>query len=314
MTTLGQLGERNVIARLVDRLGTRSNVVCGPGDDAAVVRITENAGVDLVLTSDAVLENRHFSSGTDPCAIGQKAVARALSDLAAMGSNPQWALIDIVAPATIDIETIENVYEGATGVAAEHGMVIVGGDTTEGSPFGMHVFAAGTVPPNAAIYRSGAKHGHALFVTGTLGGSSLGHHLAFTPRVREGVWLRDWASSMIDLSDGLATDLRHLAEKSDVGFEIVQQRIPISECVQNANDSLAGFMHALKDGEDYELLFTVPGARASAFKSAWEEAFDLGCSQIGVATAKAGYIEIESPVGEVRLLDNQGYEHFTSNQ
>lgn len=314
MTTLEELGERNIIARLVNRLGTQSNVLSGPGDDAAVVRITKNASVDLVMTSDAVLENRHFSAGDAPSAVGQKAIARALSDLAAMGSNPQWALIDIVAPATSDIETIETVYEGATRVAAEHGIAIVGGDTTEGPQFGMHVFAVGSLPRNTAIYRSGAKPGHLLFVTGTLGGSSLGHHLTFTPRVREGVWLADWASSMIDLSDGLATDLRHIADKSGVGFEIIQQSIPVSECVRNPNDSLSGVMHALKDGEDYELLFTVPEAQASAFKLAWKKAFTLGCTQIGVATVKAGQIEIKSPLGEVRLLDNKGYEHFTSNQ
>jgi thiamine-monophosphate kinase len=310
MTTLGQLGERQIIDRLVERLGTHSNVVCGPGDDAAVVRIAADARVDLVLTSDAVLEGRHFTAGAHPGAVGRKAVARALSDLAAMGSNPQWVLIDIVAPATFDVAAIETVYEGATSIAEEHGVVIIGGDTAEGSPFGMHVFAVGTVSRDAAIYRSGASQGDMLFVTGSLGGSSLGSHLAFDPRIREGVWLGDWASSMIDLSDGLATDLRHIANKSDVGFVIKQQNIPISEHARTLDDKHSGFMHALRDGEDYELLFTVPEARVSAFKTAWAGSFDLECSQIGVATAKAKQIEIESPGGEITLLDDEGYEHF----
>lgn len=310
MTTLGQLGERNIIDRLVARLDSDCTVVCGPGDDAAIVRVTPDAAADFALTSDAVIEGRHFPAQAPPAAVGRKALARALSDLAAMGSNPQWALIDVVAPATLDVATVEDAYEGAVTVAAEHGLVIVGGDTAEGTPFALHVFAVGTLPRDRAIYRSGAADGDILFVTGTLGGSSLGHHLTFTPRVREGAWLCDWASSMIDLSDGLAADVRHIAARSAVGFVIKEQDIPISESARRVDDGYPASLHALRDGEDYELLFTIPADRVTEFKKAWAGMSDLACTQIGTATAHAGQIGIESASGRVSLLDDEGYEHF----
>lgn len=300
---LNEMGERAWIRRLAGRLPGRPDVIVGVGDDTAVVR--GGGGVDLLLTSDGVEEGRHFRAEDDPRAIGHKAVARVLSDLAAMGAEPLWALIDLVAPGALPVATIEALYDGAIGVAGAHGLAIVGGDTTEGGRLALHVFGVGRVPAGTAVLRSGAADGQILYVTGCLGGSGAGRHLRFTPRVAEGRWLREqrWARAMIDLSDGLATDARHLAEASGVGCALLAHQIPVSP-------EAADPARALCEGEDFELLFSVDGGAVGAFEAAWRARFDLPCTVVGTVRGAPGTVTLTDAAGRVRPLDDGGFEHF----
>ena len=185
---------------------------------------------------------------------------------------------------------------------------IIGGDTTESDRLEVHVFAAGTVPHGKARLRSGARPGDCLFVTGLLGGSRHGRHLSFEPRVREGQWLRDWATAMIDLSDGLATDLRHLATASGTGAELDAAAIPVAPAAGAGID--AALAHALGDGEDFELLFTVTADHAPLVASRWAEAWpDLRLSRIGRIVPGTS-ISILTADGRRHEMLNAGCQHF----
>jgi len=308
MTTLSTLGERELIARIRARLPQAPDVCCGAGDDCAVVRVAPDDPLDLLLTSDAVIEGRHFTADTPREAVGHKAIGRALSDLAAMGGEPRWALVDLVAPDTLDAADIDALYGGALDVAREHGLLVVGGDTAQGDRLELHVFAVGSVPRDRALLRSGATRGDVLAVTGRLGGRRCPEALA--PRLREGQWLRDWATSMIDISDGIATDARHLAQQGTVGIRLCAAQIPIADAALQADDGRSPLEHALADGEDHELLFTVSHDRFEAFLDAWGATFQLPCTRIGSVTDRRGVLEIEDEEGDVTPLELDGYEHF----
>ena len=312
MTTLGKTGERAVIRRLGRLLSLNKSVVVGIGDDCAVLRSPSDKLFDLVMTSDPVIENVHFQSGENPGLIGRKAAGRVLSDLAAMGSEPQWALVDLVAPAKTSLATIEGVYRGLAAMAGRHGLAVVGGDTTRGLCLELHVFAVGRVPHGRAILRSGAKAGDVIYSTGSLGGSLAGRHLRFEPRLEQGKWLSrsGWASAMIDLSDGLASDLRRLTEMSGTGATIDTASIPVSSSALRVPSGRSKLEHALYDGEDYELLLTVPARKALDFEHAWRKDFRLKISRWGVMTHATGKICCVAPDGGRTMLKDGGYEHF----
>lgn len=290
MKTLGQMGEHAVIAALTANLKAT-------GDDCAVLP-QPGSGFDLVLTTDPLVENMHFTADAAPESVGHKAASRVLSDFAAMGSEPQYLLINVVAPPEQDFETLEKIYAGITAVCDEFGAEIVGGDLAQGSVLELHVFGVGRVPAGKALLRSGAKPGDFICVSGPLGGSfDSGKHLTFTPRVREGQWLREsgCVSSMMDISDGLATDLRHILKASRVGAAIDGAAVP-------ANGSLEG---ALFDGEDFELLFTVASDRA--------DAFDVQClTFFGQKFARIGRItdQPETMLLDGVPLEGKAFEHF----
>jgi thiamine-monophosphate kinase len=198
-------------------------------------------------------------------------------------------------------------------------VAIVGGDVTSGPRLEAHVFGVGRVPRGQAVLRSGARPGDHLFVTGALGGSRRGKHLAFQPRLAEGRWLQDrrWATAMIDLSDGLATDLRHLIRQSRVGAELFLKSIPLALAIeQSASRRTAlrsagqALRHAFCDGEDYELLFTVAPANAAKLIRAWPKAFKTPCAHIGRITNRRGVIECVDARGRKVRLKATGYEHF----
>lgn len=341
MKKLFQLGERELIRQLARLLPTRADVRAGIGHDVAVV--TGTARYDFLLKSDAVIEGRHFLATTPPRHIGHKALGRVLSDLAAAGGEPLWGLIDLVAPRNANVARLRAVYQGLASLARRHKLAIVGGDTTEGTAFELHIFAVGRAPRGTALLRSGAKSGDVVFVTGALGGSLAGKHLRFVPRLAEGQWLRAgrWASSSIDISDGLATDLAHILEMSRVGANIQTENIPIAPAVfQALEKETAGFskqwklspstfpsfgkyaenlsnlwkkraalLHALGDGEDFELLFTVPRRKAAALETAWHKKFHTRLTAIGTITAKPGNLIWRD--GKRNLnLKAAGYEHF----
>lgn len=307
---LRDIGEIAAIDNIRNMLPTGGDVVLGAGDDCAIVRPSADAPEDWLLTSDPVICGSHFLPDTPPAQIGHKAVGRVLSDIAAMGGTPRWALIDLVAPPDMPLTDVEAVYNGALALAARYGLAIVGGDTACSEALQLHVLAVGSVPRGRAVTRAGARPGDRLYVTGTLGGSRLGRHLTFEPRIAEGAWLRDWANAMIDVSDGLATDLRHLTNTSRTGARIDLACVPLSEEAQRMTDSSSPIDHALRDGEDFELLFTVPGARVKDFENAWKGAFALRCTPIGVVTETQGAIEAVDASGHSTPLPDKGYEHF----
>ena len=311
MTTLKQVGERGLIRRLAKLLPSRDDVRVGIGDDVAVVHV-EGTHTDLLLTSDAVIEGTHFLPRTPAAQIGHKAIGRALSDMAAMGGEPLWGLIDLVAPSKTPVKRVEDIYRGAARLAKKYGLAIIGGDTTQGAKLELHVFAAGQVQQRAAVLRSGARPGDAIYVTGELGGSLAGKHLRFDPRIEEGLWLREsgWAGAMIDVSDGLVTDLGHIIGSSGVGAELDGAAIPVSAAARRVGGGRTPLEHALFDGEDFELLFTVAADKETAFLSSWRDTFQLRCRRVGRITNKKGRITLTDGAGPGRPLADRGFEHF----
>ena len=288
--------------RLRGLLHTRKDVIAGIGDDAAVVR-PEGAGFDFVYTTDAAVESTHFLPGTEPQRIGHKMAGRLLSDLAAMGAVPDHVLLNLVVPPDYPAHDMEAIYKGAEWLVRSFGAAIVGGDTIQGAPLALHGFAAGHVPQGKAVLRSGAREGDLIFVTGRLGGSIRGKHLDFIPRVREGIWLREggWATAMMDLSDGIARDLPRLCAQSGVGAELLGEHIPAELDLD----------HALKDGEDYELIFTVKAEQQQQFWSAWRAAFpSLASTSIGTMRGSPENIVIRHADGSRSALAHAGYDHF----
>jgi len=310
--TVGALGERALIARLIQALPQRADVVVGPGDDCAVVRPACDACYDYLLKSDPVIEGVHFTRATPGAAVGHKALARVLSDIAAMGGEPLWALVNLVAPATTSIARVMGVYAGLRKLARHWRVAIVGGDVTSGPRLEAHVFGVGRVPRGQAVLRGGARSGDYLFVTGTLGGSRRRKHRAFQPRLAEGRWLqsRRWATAMIDLSDGLATDLRHLIRQSRVGAELFLTSIPLASAIPKSASRRTALRHAFCDGEDYELLFTVSPANVAKLIRVWPKTFKSPCAHVGRITNRRDIIECMDARGRKVRLKATGYEHF----
>ena len=236
--TLGEIGERGLIARIRGALASRGDVLVGAGDDCAVVAWTD--AEDLVLKSDPVREGHHFLPDADPRLVGRKALARVLSDFASMGAEPRWALVDLVAPGDAPLARIEGVFEGLNALARRHGVAYVGGDTSKGDALELHVFCAGAVPHGRALLRSGARPGDLLLSTGPLGDSfATGRHLTFEPRLAEGRLLREGgAHACIDVSDGLASELWHLARESGMHLHVDLAAIPVAPTLAGRADAV----------------------------------------------------------------------------
>lgn len=288
--TLSRLGEEAVLERLLRFVPLASgHKAAGPGDDCAVIPQGRHV---LLLKTDAVVEGVHFLPDLPPEAVGRKALNRAVSDIAAMGGIPQRALITIFSPAKVPVAYWEGVYRGMGRAARAAGVVIAGGEVSSASERAISVTLIGQA--KHAVLRSGGRPGQSLYVTGRLGGSIRRKHWAFTPRLEEGQWLarRGFASAMMDLSDGLASDLPRLAAASGCGFAI--ERLPCNRGVDTNN--------ALHDGEDYELLFAVPKARMSALEAAWKRRFPrLPLTRIGHLCR----------MGEGMTFDARGFDHFS---
>ena len=309
------MNEFELIARLTQSLPTNPATVVGPGDDCAILDL----GLPdrwLLFKTDAIVEGIHFSATAAPDKIGRKALARCLSDFAAMAGKPTHVLVTLALPAKIDVDFIETIYGGMTALAARHQVAIVGGETTT-NPERLLISVAvlGTVQKGKCPLRSAAKAGDAIFVTGELGGSRFGKHLDFDPRLAEAAWLADHFSihAMMDISDGLAGDLRHVLNASRVGAELLSDAIPVSHATKLAAHSEPSakppILAALTDGEDFELLFTVASHDAVPLLDAWKDRFPaLRLSCIGKITAKKGLI-IRDKKG-IRLLTERGYVHF----
>jgi thiamine-monophosphate kinase len=307
--------EFELIARLTRSLPSNKSVVAGPGDDCAVLDfgIPERL---LLFKTDAVVEGIHFTAAARPEQIGHKALGRCLSDIAAMAGTPTAALVTIALPRKFDPGFIEAIYGGINVLARRHDVAIVGGETTT-NPERILISVAliGTVPRGKGVLRSGAEVGDAIFVTGELGGSLAGKHLEFEPRLVEARWLAEHFSvhAMLDISDGLAGDLRHVLKASRVGAELLSGSIPISREARRAakaeSSAKPPLLAALTDGEDFELLFTVASRDAVPVLDAWKKRFiQLPLTCIGKITA-AEDITIRDKQG-VRPLTAHGYVHF----
>jgi thiamine-monophosphate kinase len=309
------MNEFELIARLTPSLPGNKSVVVGAGDDCAVLECGDPER-QLLFKTDAVVEGIHFTSETPPEQVGRKALARALSDIAAMAGTPTAALVTIGLPRNFDVRRVEHLYAGMAAVAKEHHVAIVGGETTT-SPERMFISIAltGNVPHGKAVLRSGAKDGDAIFVTGELGGSLAGRHLEFEPRLQEASWLASHFKlhAMIDLSDGLAGDLRHILNASHVGAELLASAVPVSRPAKLAarvsSTAKPALLSALTDGEDFELLFTLSSRSAVSLLDAWKERFPkLRLSCIGKISAKAG-LRLRDARG-VHTFNANGYVHF----
>ncbi len=309
------MNEFELIDRLTRSLPANKAVVVGAGDDCAVLDFGLPDRL-LLFKTDAVVEGIHFEPDAPPAQIGHKALARCLSDIAAMAGTPSAALVTLALPPKFKLATIEALYAGISELARRHEVAIVGGETTA-NPERMLLSVAllGWVTRGKHVLRSGAEPGDAIFVTGQLGGSLSGKHLEFEPRLSEARWLaRNFSiHAMIDLSDGLAGDLRHIVKTSGVGAELLATAIPISQEARRQAQSGPGakppLLAALSDGEDFELLFTVSSRDAVPLLDAWRREFPrLKLTCIGKITA-GQTITIRDREG-VRALTAHGYMHF----
>jgi thiamine-monophosphate kinase len=316
------LSEKLLLGRLRRRSRSGPQVKVGMGDDCAVLQIP--AGEQAILTTDLSLEGIHFRRDWhSPPVVGHRCLTRGLSDIAAMGGMPLAAFVSLALPKKLPQAWVNGFYRGLLKLAEAFSVSLAGGDTAE-SPAGVmaDIVVVGRVPEGRAILRSGARPGDRIYVTGSLGGSAatidlllsrprhklrpqlFAAHFFPTPRVRVGQALRErnLVSAMIDLSDGLSTDLSHLCEESGVGAEIDAEAIPCASLAQPARAVALHF--ALHGGEDYELLFTSPRGKAVPPVLA-----GVKLTLIGTIT-RSREMTLRRPPGRGVTLHAQGWEHF----
>ena len=335
--TIKALGEFGLIARLTAGLSTRPDVLVGVGDDCAVLDL----GGDLVTlaTCDALLDGEHFlRTVATPEQIGRRAMAVNLSDIASMGGWPRYALVSLLLPADLPTAFMDGVYQGLRAEAEEYGAVIVGGNITGSSTFGIDITLLGQARRGQALLRSGARPGDALLMTGTLGEAAAGLHLLLhpeidapapvagrlsaaqlkpVPRVPEGRLLATLGqvTAMMDISDGLAADLGHLCERSGVGARLNEAALPIPDAVQLAAQ-LAGqsaLEWALFGGEDYQLLFTAPPAAVPRLIKALWIATGTPVTVIGEMLPPEAGLTLQAQDGSIRPLPARGWDHLRSS-
>ena len=314
------LGEFDLIERFFSRPSRRRDVLLGVGDDAALLEVPP--GRALVAATDTLVEGRHFLPATPPEAIGHQALAVNLSDLAAMGADPAWALLSLSLPEVRE-SWLTRFAAGLYGLADAHGVELVGGDTVRG-PLVITIEVLGFVEPALALRRSGARVGDLLYVSGWPGEAAAGlaalqgtaaavedplvvRFLYAEPRLALGKALRGRASAAMDVSDGLLGDLGKLCRASGVGARLDLECLPVSAELARRHGRDACEQFVLSGGDDYELLFTVPPAGREQLEAELRPRFPL--TRIGV---------IEEAAGGVRCLRNgvetgvrgEGYDHF----
>jgi thiamine-monophosphate kinase len=315
------LGEFELIERYLSRLGAqRDDVLLGVGDDAALVRPPQ--GLELALAADTVVEGIHFPAGLAPDDLGHRVLAVNLSDMAAMGAEPAWALLALTLPRA-EPEWVRGFASGLHELARRHGTALVGGDTTSG-PLTATIAIAGFVPAGQALRRAGARPGDGIWVSGTPGDAAAGlEALAgrlegppevleplirrFTrpePRVALGLVLRGVATACIDISDGLAGDLAKLCAASGVAAEVDSTLLPRSAALRGAADPEVVRRFILGGGDDYELLFTLPPGTDSA---PLERSAGVSLTRIGVVGAGAGVL-IDGRSADRDVV--HGFDHF----
>lgn len=314
--------EFDLIRRIAAHTNPRNDVVLGIGDDAALLRMPPNR--ELVACCDTLNVGVHFPQDAPACDIGWKALAVNLSDLAAMGATPMWALLSLTLPEP-DAALVDGLVEGFAQLAREAGVTLVGGDTTRG-PLALGVTALGIVEPGRALRRDGARVGDAVFVSGTLGDAAAGLRLwcdgqrdagareLFArlhrpmPRLALGARLTSIASSAIDVSDGLLADLGHVAQRSGMGMELDLAALPASAALISHFDETTRRTMQLSGGDDYELAFTVPPDRIGGLHAIADE-LGVPLTRIGKVVAASG-ICVRGMDGRWLEPGMSGWNHF----
>jgi len=332
---VADLGEHALLARLLSRLPRpTAPVLVGPGDDAAVLAPGRNER--LVVTTDAVVEGVHFIRAySSPADIGHKALAVNLSDLAAMAATPRWALLSLILPGSWRVKDVEDLVDGLAALAGRHAVAVVGGNITRtDGPLVVDVTAGGEVRPRRWLTRSGAKAGHEIYVSGAIGGAAAGlemlraaqpgtgnrepgtgcveRHKRPEPRVRLGVAVgrARAATAAMDLSDGLADALRQVASASGVGVRIDGDALPIDACAREwwISRGVDPVSAAVRGGDDYELLFSVPPRSGGALRSVARHVADPPLTKIGVFTKDPRELVVARAGKEDAVPE--GFEHF----
>jgi len=316
--------EKLLISRIRHRAPLRRGIVSGIGDDCAILQIP--AGHQTLVTTDFSLEGVHFRREWHPAeTVGHRCLTRGLSDIAAMGGNPIAAFLSLALPPTLPQSWVDQFLRGLLKLAKQFKVSLAGGDTAQ-SPGGVlaDIVVVGSVPQGKAIQRSGARAGDCVYVTGTLGGAAAALKLLFsgrklrpddfprhfhpTPRIQVGQFLREkgLASAMIDLSDGLSTDLAHICQESGVGAEVHAPAIPCASIAKPSREVELQF--ALNGGDDYELLFTARPSKHVPTRIA-----GLPITQIGRITRDKHVILVNED-GVRSELRPKGWEHFKAER
>jgi len=303
------MSEDTFLAWLRQRLpSSGADVLVGSGpDDCAVIDFAQPT--QLAISTDTIAEGTHFSGGDEPRLIGWKAMGAALSDLAASGCAPRWGLISAAVGRGRGEEWLKSLAEGMITCADKYGLGIVGGDTVSANLTCLTVTVMGKPFGASAILRSGAQVGDVVAVTGTLGGSISGKHLRVEPRFAEIEKIIALAPphACMDISDGLSLDLSRLTRESGVGVRIFADRIPVSDAARDlsAQTGRTTLSHALEDGEDFELLFTLPPDRWEFLKNNWSLATPL--TEIGEIVSSG--LTLVAADGAEKVLVPGGYTH-----
>ncbi|MBV8876937.1 MAG: thiamine-phosphate kinase [Gammaproteobacteria bacterium] len=319
------IGESELIERYFRGCGAeRADVVLGIGDDAALMRVP--GGCELVAATDTLVAGVHFPPDSPAESVGHRALAVNLSDLAAMGARPAWALLALTLP-QVDETWLEGFATGLGELARTHAVALIGGDTTRG-PLCISVQLLGFVPAGAALTRSGARAGDVLFVSGTCGDAAAGlaleqrrlqappearswlreRFLFPTPRVALGEELRRFASACIDVSDGLLGDAGKLASASHVGAELAWNELPVSDPLTALLGERRARELALTGGDDYELCFAVPPANIARLLMQLPPQ-EWRYTRIGALRAAPGAVVVRD--GTVMEFSHSGYQHFS---
>jgi len=300
---LRDIGEFGFIEKVSGRIRVDGSVVRGIGDDTAVIEWKRDKF--LLVTTDMLIEDVHFRRADSPADVGWKAMCCGVSDIAAMGGEPRWAVVSCGFPKNLNFKYVEKIYTGLKKASRRFGVNIIGGDTNSSEKIICDVTMLGEAKKKELVLRSGAKVGDFIFVTGTLGGSLRGRHLKFMPRLKEAKRLvkNFKINAMIDLSDGLASDLNHCVRQSKAGAFIYEDLIPKASGIKDCD-------RALTDGEDFELLFTMSKEEGYKLLDVRGNFFDIPITRIGSITNKGSGVRIVNKAGKIRELKLKGFRHF----
>ena len=330
---INEIGEFGLIEKLRRKIGKRSDrIKLGPGDDCAVVTAPDH---NMLITADTLIEDVHFELHyISPEMLGKKSIVVNLSDIAAMGGTPLYILISLGVPISTKVEFVEKLYLGFESMAKKYNCNIIGGDISKSiNGLIISITVIGEVKENVLIRRAGARIRDKIFVTGNLGNSAAGleilkkstpvkknkmieKHLSPKPRLQEGQILAQkiGVSAMIDLSDGLASDLKRICEESKCGARIYLDKIPLSYALRKFKKSINKNIldYALFGGEDYELLFTIKQKKFPQLQKQWKK-MKTPITNIGEILNKKHGIILVSPDGKEKPLSQTGYDHFKKN-
>ncbi|PIV39212.1 MAG: thiamine-monophosphate kinase [Candidatus Omnitrophica bacterium CG02_land_8_20_14_3_00__42_8] len=298
---LKDLGEFNFINRIGRKIKLSGRVIKGIGDDAAVLKYTRDKY--LLFTTDMLIEGKHFNEDDKAGLVGAKSLSCNISDIAAMGGVPKFAVCSVGLPDSLDLKYADELYEGIKKIAQRFEVDLVGGDTVCSKKIVINIALIGEVEKENLTLRSGAKGNDIIFITGNIGGSIKFRHLNFTPRFKEARFLvkNFKINSMIDVSDGLLADLGHILKESNKGAAICEKTIPLSKYA-------AGFDSAVRDGEDFELVFTLSERYADRLENMWP--FKTRLSKIGrILNGRKGFTLVRKSEKSERIKP-AGFTHF----